>query len=269
MPIRITGMNSGLDTEAIVKGLVEARQIKVDSTKKEQTKLEWKQDAWKTLNSKFYGFYTSTLTGMTYKSSYMKKSTSVSDSNIASVLTSNTAMNAQQNMVVSKLAKTGYLTGEKIAAADGKPIASAATKLADLGIAAGSSFDVTIGSGASAKTTSIAIEADTTIEDVVNRFKEIGLSANFDTKNSRFYLSAQGSGAAKDFTISANSVNGVESIEALGLTTNYDQYLDIYRQFDDFTTNTVAKDAYIENESYQRAQAAKALSDTLAGSIAD
>ena len=37
MPIRITGMNSGLDTESIISELVKAEKTKVDSIKKKQT----------------------------------------------------------------------------------------------------------------------------------------------------------------------------------------------------------------------------------------
>ena len=54
MPIRITGMNSGLDTEAIIQELASARSIKVQSIEKAQTKLSWKIDAWKSLNAKIY-----------------------------------------------------------------------------------------------------------------------------------------------------------------------------------------------------------------------
>ena len=52
MPIRITGLNSGLDTEAIISALVSSYNYKTNKYKKAQTKLSWKQDAWKTLNKK-------------------------------------------------------------------------------------------------------------------------------------------------------------------------------------------------------------------------
>lgn len=50
--MRLTGLMSGMDTESIIQQLVEAKKTKVDKTKKAQTKLEWKQDAWKSLNTK-------------------------------------------------------------------------------------------------------------------------------------------------------------------------------------------------------------------------
>lgn len=79
MPIRITGLNSGLDTEAIISALVSSYSYKTNKYKKAQTKLSWKQDAWKTLNTKVYSFYTS-LDSLRFSKNYNLKSTKVSDS---------------------------------------------------------------------------------------------------------------------------------------------------------------------------------------------
>ena len=57
--IRLTGMNSGLDTESIIQELSKARQKKVDKVKAEQTKLPWKQEKWNDLNTKISKFYSS------------------------------------------------------------------------------------------------------------------------------------------------------------------------------------------------------------------
>ena len=51
MSMRMTGMFSGMDTESIIQELVSAKRTKVDTQKKAQTKLEWKQYAWKELNT--------------------------------------------------------------------------------------------------------------------------------------------------------------------------------------------------------------------------
>ena len=45
MAIRLSGLNSGLDTDAIVQELVSAYRTKQDKYTKAQTKLSWKQDA--------------------------------------------------------------------------------------------------------------------------------------------------------------------------------------------------------------------------------
>ena len=49
MAMRLSGLMSGMDTESIVQQLVEAKKTKVDTAKKDQTKLQWKQDIWKEL----------------------------------------------------------------------------------------------------------------------------------------------------------------------------------------------------------------------------
>ena len=52
MAMRLSGLMSGMDTDSVIQELVAARQTKVDNAKKAQTKLSWKQDAWKSLNTK-------------------------------------------------------------------------------------------------------------------------------------------------------------------------------------------------------------------------
>ena len=44
MAIRLTGLSSGMDTDAIVRELTKAHQSKVDKVKGEQTKLQWKKE---------------------------------------------------------------------------------------------------------------------------------------------------------------------------------------------------------------------------------
>ena len=61
MAMRLSGLMSGMDTESIIQELVAVKQTKVDSVKKEQTKLGWKQEAWKELNNKIKKLYNGTL----------------------------------------------------------------------------------------------------------------------------------------------------------------------------------------------------------------
>ena len=44
--IRITGMNSGLDTDSMVRELVNAYEKQGEKYTKAKTKTEWKQEAW-------------------------------------------------------------------------------------------------------------------------------------------------------------------------------------------------------------------------------
>ena len=109
--LRMTGMYSGMDTESIVTQLVSVKSKKVESIKKEQTKLEWKQNVWQDLNSKIYSLYSGTLSKLRLTGAYSKKSTVSSDTTKATVIASDNAVNGTQTLKVNKLAKSGYLTG--------------------------------------------------------------------------------------------------------------------------------------------------------------
>lgn len=56
MAIRLSGMVSGMDTESLVSALVSSYKLKKDNLVKAQTKLSWKQEKWKTMNTSIYGF---------------------------------------------------------------------------------------------------------------------------------------------------------------------------------------------------------------------
>ena len=213
MAMRVTGMMSGLDTESIIQQLVAARQTKVDSLKKKQTTLDWKQEAWKDLNSKIYKLYTGTLSNLRWTSSYAKKTTTVSNSNLVSVITDDSAMNSVQSLKITSLAKAGYLTGGAIKGADGEALSSSSKVAESLGIKAGSKFEV----NTNGKKTEITIDENTTIDSLVNQLKSAGVSANFDAGQQRFYIGASELGTKSDFTIIAANSNGTDALNKLGI----------------------------------------------------
>ena len=216
MALRMTGMMSGLDTETIIQELVSAKKTKVDSKKKEQTKLEWKQDAWKELNTKLNSLQSKHLANMRFASSYSKKTTKVSNSSAVSVLTGENAVNGVQSLKIEQLAKTGYLTGAKIEGKDGREL-TALSKIGDITDEVGQG---TINIKAGSKSVDIAITADTTISDILTKVKEAGLNASFDAKQQRFFISSKESGAANDFSITASDSEGSKALLALGLQTD-------------------------------------------------
>ena len=73
MAMRLSGLMSGMDTESIVQQLVEAKKTKVDTAKKDQTKLQWKQDIWKELNTKLKNLQSKYLSNMRFSDAYSKK----------------------------------------------------------------------------------------------------------------------------------------------------------------------------------------------------
>ena len=207
MPIRITGMNSGLDTEALVSELVSAYKTKTNKYVKAQAKVSWKQEAWKSMSSKTYSFRTG-LDKVRFSSSYKLKTTSISDSTKASITAGNNAVNGTQSLNITSLAKSGYLTGGKLARTDAKAT-TADTTLATLGYN---------GTGkVSLNGKEITLQGDMTISDAIGKFKDAGVNASFDATNQRIFVSSTESGKDNDFTLSALDTDGVQALKSLGL----------------------------------------------------
>ena len=114
MPIRMSGLSSGLDTEALVSALVSSYSLKKDNLVKAQTKLSWKQDKWKAMNTSIYSFYSGKLASARMSSTYNLKSSTVSNTACAKVTASSGAVNGTQSLKIKSLAATGYLTGGTI-----------------------------------------------------------------------------------------------------------------------------------------------------------
>ena len=217
MAMRMSGMMSGMDTETIIQQLVEAKSTKLNKTKKAQIKVNWKQDAWKELNTKLKNLQSKYLSNMRFSTAYSKKTTKVSNSSIVSVITGENAVNGVQSLQVKQLAKTGYLTGKELKnEAGSKANYTALTKLSDMGVTDAGTFSVKTAGGS----VDINVDGNTTISDVLSKLKDAGLNASFDTKNQRFFVSSKESGAGNDFSLTASDANGAAALSALGLQVN-------------------------------------------------
>lgn len=216
MAMRMTGLISGMDTESVIQELVAVRQIKVDDAKKAQTKLEWKQEAWKELNSKIYKLYTSSLSELRFSTSYTKRTTKVSNPNAVSIITGDKAVNGVQSLKVDTLAKTGYLTGKQLSVGEKYSDNTVLTDNTDdggMGLAVGSKLAVQVGGS----TTQIEITEGMTIGQLTEKLQAAGVNATFDQKNQRFFISSKESGGDNDFVLAGTNTDGVNALVALGV----------------------------------------------------
>jgi flagellar hook-associated protein 2 len=223
MAIRITGLNSGLDTESIISALVSSYNYKVQKYQKAQTKLSWKQDAWKSLNTKVYSFYTS-ISSLRLSSGYNLKSTTVSDSTKATVTASSSAPNGTQKLNIIQTAQAGYLTGGKLDSST-----TTGTTLAELGYTGGTGkITLTKGDGT---TTSIEVSQGSTVANVIASLKDAGLTANYDDTNKRIFVSSSSTGKDNDFTLTGGNVDGVNALYKLGLNVGSDATTATYTSY--------------------------------------
>ena len=197
MPIRMTGINSGLDTDSIVQALVSAQSLKVTKVQNKLTKSEWTTDIWKDLNTKLYSLYTKQLTKFKTQGSYKTKKVTSSDETIATATASGSAADGSHTLEVKQLASSQIVTGAKIDASSTK------STLASIGMAVGSSIEIVNGD----KKKTFEVTSGSTIEDFVSACKSVGLNANYDTSQKRMFISSPKSGKDNSFSITTGSVD--------------------------------------------------------------
>lgn len=230
MAMRVSGINSGLDTDSIVQELVSAYNTKTEKYQKEQTKLSWKQEIWKGLNTKVYSLYNN-VGKLRFSSAYNTKKTTSSDTTKATVTASSSAVNGTQKLHVLATAQSGYLTGgklslrEEVTDTDGttklkdvKGTVKAETKLSEIGfIGDEASLNInTTDEEGNAVTKTVSLTKDSTIQDVVNALKDNGLNASFDANNGRIFVSSKSTGKAADFSLVSATTKFVEKKDADG-----------------------------------------------------
>lgn len=224
MPIRITGLNSGLDTESIISALVSSYNYKTDKYKKAQTKLSWKEDAWKALNTKIYSLYDQ-VGKFRFSSGYNMHTASVSDTTKAKVSVGSDATNCVQSLEVSSIAQSGYLTGAEMTRSDGSGKAvTGSTTLKELGYTSGNT-KFTVTDKVDGKQTDIEITDSTTVSEFVDKLNSAGVKASFDSGNQRIFISSKETGEKNEFSLKAQDAAGDDALYALGLamsSTNFE-----------------------------------------------
>ena len=258
MTIRITGMNSGLDTESIITELVSAQSAKKNSLVKAQTKLSWKMDAWKTLNSKIYSFYTGTVSDLRFSTAYAKKKTTVSNSSVASVIADANATDGVQTLKVNKLAKSGYLTGAELKKSNGSLASyTSSTKLKDIeGMQLDGDGKISLTLKTGGKSTDISLSGDATIAELTKQLKNAGVNASFDETYQRFFISSTTTGKDADFSLTANDQNGFNALSALGINVLDTATKSEYTRFANMSD--ADKAAYIDAQVQAKTESANA-----------
>lgn len=201
--IRLSGLISGLDTDSIIKELVNAQRLKNKKVSDKLTTSEWKEEKWKELNTKIYKLYTDSVSKMRLQSTYKTKSVATTNDNLISVTADSSVPEGLHKVSVSKLASAQYVTGDKIKVT-GKTITDKSKLVSDLGMTDGTLITIETKDGKK----TLEVNSNTTINDFIQNCKGVGLNASYDKTQNRFFISSKTSGADNAFTISTTSDPG-------------------------------------------------------------
>lgn len=249
MPIRMTGMMSGLDTDAIIKELMTAQSAKKTKVENKKTKLEWSQTIWKDMNTKLYGFTTGSVFKLRKEGSYLNKKVSSSNESKVTAKATISAPQGAHKLQVNSLAQAQSLTSGVIKTADGgKP--KAQTTLADIGITVGTVINIKSNSSEE-KAQKLEVTDQTSISDFVAACKAAGVNANFDESQSRLFISSAASGKENAFSITTDAAGYTDAKNKIGDLIGYSQLTNdekkdvqkAYQVFHDDTSTQPDKDA--------------------------
>lgn len=203
MPLRITGMSSGLDIDSLVRDLTINFTNKKTSVEKAQTKLQWKQDAWKDMNLNIYNFYSNSLSKMRFSQNYNKKVAEISEEKIVDITVDENVNLGTHNLIVEQTAQCGYLTGKEL-----NNNVNSDTLISSM---------ITIpreGTRLNINGTIIEVTEDTTIGSLVKEINQVfGVGMSYDNNNHRFFMNSSETGEENDFSIGGNH----DLLDALGL----------------------------------------------------
>lgn len=191
----VSGIGTGIDTKSIVTALVNAekapKQNQIDTqTKKTQTTLS----AIGSLKSALETFQ-SALNKLNTMSSFIGLSAKSSDEKVATVVSSNSAVNGSYKLNVSNLASSSKVATQVMATDATTSAAGKLTITQGSASDAGASYDIDIPAGASL----------TGVRDAINQqLQTKGITANIlsDANSSRLVLSSTTTGAGTDLSIS-------------------------------------------------------------------
>lgn len=221
--IRLPGLATGMDTETMVKEMLTGEQNKVDKAKQKEQIINWQQETYREIISDIKGFNDKYFS-LTSKDSIITSSAwntlTVASSN-SSVITA--TGNAGANKVdykfeVKKLA-------EPAKAESSLPNLKKDSKLVDLGATDGETFKIELGKdkdGKSIYSKSITIEADDTIESLVNKINNSNdskVKASYSEMTGKFSIETSSTGSSSEFKIVKEDGSTSNSLDFLNIKT--------------------------------------------------
>lgn len=235
MTNRITGLNSGLDTESLITALTQNYKTRVDKQTGGQTRLSWKQDVWKSTNKDIVSFYNGKLSDMRFSTAFNKK-TSKASSNAVSITTGESAMISSSTVSKTSLAKASYLTGNKVTKQGSDELATKDTKMSELGITEDTTISFKMGKDG-AETLNITISASDSMSDLVSKLNSattdsgLGVTANYDAKQGRLYIASEKTGEENAFTVDTST--NAAALSLLGINTDELEQESQYQEAED------------------------------------
>lgn len=216
MPIRMSGINSGMDIESIVTNLMKSEKIPQDNLKRKKQTLVWKEEAYREVNTKLSSLKNS-LNDMKLSGDWKAFKASSSNSNAVSVSASISATPLSHTLNVTSLATAASSSGSALSltASSTETAITSSTKLSEIqGLSSGGSFTL---NGAD-----ISYTSEDTISSLLSRVNSssAGVQMSFDEEGKRFVITSKtaGVGSKVSFDKTDPDTNTTSFLTATGFS---------------------------------------------------
>ncbi|NGQ95641.1 flagellar filament capping protein FliD [Brevibacillus sp. SYP-B805] len=214
MPVRITGLGSGLDIDSLVKQQMQIKRIPIDTKKQKLTWLTWQRDAYRDMNTQVSSFLTEARK-LTLESTFLAKTASLStdDAQKVTVKPNPSAVNGNFTLQVKQIAKNAMMAS------------SAALGVASDTTQAIATADVTLTVTGELGSKAISITNGDNINQIVSKINaesaNTGVKASYDQLSDKLMLVSTQTGLAAKIQLDSNDVNFLDKLKlaAPGATT--------------------------------------------------
>lgn len=186
MVMRIGGLASGMDIDALVEKLMNAERAPLNKLLQNKQKYEWQRDAYRDVNTKLKTFDTYISDNLVIKN-LSSKTASSSNSDLVSAIATSKATGTLSIEGVSQLAEAARTTS-------GNTYASNSTKMSTL--VDGAKF-ISFKAPGETEATEIEITSNMTVEDFVKKVNDSGSGVSAVFENGHFSFTATNTGAGK------------------------------------------------------------------------
>lgn len=223
--MRISGLASGMDTETMVKELMNAHRIPLNKIAQKKQYTEWQRDDYRTVNRSLTNFKNLTNDSMLRQATFIQKTVTSSAPNDVTVKNINSTSDFSGKIRVNQLAESASMQStDRVLASESQ----LKTKLSELALtpAPGNfkinaikedgTFDTAANAGYEVK-----ITADSTMQSVLDDInKNSGVNAFYDSYTGKIAFTAKFSGDVKTATTDGSEIEFSGNYEFLKVEQN-------------------------------------------------